>query len=135
MLVIGPVVIFFLFATVLAWLMHRGVVTLVLRADALTLVGAAEKRFPILPPEVPVDPSDPGRMEWLERRRAMRKRRRRTVPRADISDIATHDRPGGAFVFVDSGGRKLVLGGPFAPDEAAWLAEVVRGWAKANPTP
>lgn len=133
MLVIGPVVVFFLLATVLAWFMYRGVVTLVLGMDVLTLIGAAEKRFPMLPPGVPVDPSDPDRMEWLELRHAMRERFKRTVPRADISDIATHGRPGGAFVYVESAGRKLIVGGPFVQEEADWLAEVIHRWARAGP--
>ena len=109
--------------------------TLILRADSLTFVAPAE---PVLPQTMGLpmtghhtDPEKVDRMEWEAVRKAHKKRKRRTVPRSEVTRVEGLAYEGGG-VAVETRTRTHRFGRELGREDSEWLAEVLRRWRDAG---
>lgn len=107
--------------------------TLILRADSLTFVAPAA---PVVP-EITIgpvgsprpDPETADRMKWEALREAHKRRKRRTVPRSDVTRVESLAHEGGG-VAVETRARTHRFGRVLGTEDSEWLAEVLRLWRK-----
>ncbi|MHC4198877.1 MAG: hypothetical protein ACYSU0_02735 [Planctomycetota bacterium] len=107
--------------------------TMILRADSLTFVAPAA---PVVP-EITIGPvggpppnlETADRIRWEALRRALKKRKRRSVPRSEVTRVQSLAHEGGG-VAVETRARTHRFGRDLGTEDSDWLAEVLYLWRK-----